>query len=104
MPHQLPRPTVVTVDTLISSRPVMFFGVVVWASGVSGRIAVYDASEADSTRLVGTFVGAVTESTPVLFPWPVPLPGGLFVDVVIALQEAQIYWRPMTPEEESAIL
>lgn len=97
-----PAYTPLDADRRLSDTPAMFYGVVVLASADGGDVTIYDGLDAGSGRLVGRFEGLNNVSNPVLFPCPVPLDRGLFVDVGSNITEVLVLWRPLSTEEAAA--
>lgn len=85
----------VTADTILTNKPCLLFGLIVLASVAGGDVTIYDGQDAVAGRKVGRFEGPADESVPILFPHPIPLNNGLYVDVGSNITEVGIYWLPL---------
>lgn len=68
-------------DEIVSREPCHFGGVVLNTSSDGGDVSVYDGTFANTPRLVGTFQALANQANPILFPKPLRLRNGLFIDV-----------------------
>lgn len=87
--------TLVTGDLLITEQPALLYGIVINASSLGGRAAVYDGTDATSGRKVGDFKGAENISRNVHFHPPLLCLNGLYVGGCSHLDEALISWSPL---------
>lgn len=80
-------------DRLVCNEPCLLHGVVILTSTTGGDVTVYDGRDAISGRKVMRFEGIANESRPVMFPKPLYLPGGLFVDIGTNVSEFLVIWE-----------
>jgi hypothetical protein len=80
-------------DLVVSTDPTLLFGAVILTSVTGGDATIYDGRDASSGSKVITLEGIANQSTPVMFPQPVTLQSGLFVDVGSNVTEVLVLWR-----------
>ena len=86
---------VVSADRLISTEPCLLHGAVILASALGGDATIYDGHDATTGKSVLPLKGAANISNPIMFPEPVFLARGLFVDVGSSITSVAIIWEPL---------
>ena len=84
-----------TEDTLVTERPCWLYGVVV-SDNAAGVTVVFDGRNANGRRMFSLrTILSVVETLSVMFPHPLPVRNGLFVDIPAGVDDVLVAWRPM---------
>ncbi len=85
----------VTADRRLVQGRTLLFGVVVNTSVTGGDVSLYEGQDAESGRLIGTYTGEANISNPIMFPVPLPLERGLFVDIGTSISYVTVIFQPL---------
>lgn len=84
-----------TSDAVVTTRPCLLHSVTVRASASGGIVSLYEGRDASSGRIVDVVAGAATVSTQIVYPTPLLLARGLFVDFGSNVTSAQVSYTPL---------
>ncbi len=78
----------------ISNRECLLYGLLLDSDGSSGYITVYDG-DSTSDLTFGVFDVLANSETVILFPTPVRLQRGLYIDLTSHVDHVTVLWRPL---------
>lgn len=93
MPHEGIGWTRLTGDAQVTEGPALLYGLVLLTSVTGGDVTVYAAGGPQPARQVGRFEAIADDSHPILFPSPLRMDGGIYVDVGSSVAEVLILWE-----------
>lgn len=85
----------VTADTLVSTKPVWFYGAIILTSVTGGDATIYNGHDAAAGRKWARLEGIANESRPVIFPKPFLFDRGLYIDVGSDVTEVTVGFEPL---------
>lgn len=83
-----------TASRVISNRECLLWGLIFDSDGSNGYITVYDG-DSTSEDTFGVFDVLANDTKPLLFPRPVRLQRGLYVDLTSHVSHVTVLWEPM---------
>lgn len=97
--------TNVSEDLCLCNEPALLWGVVGLGRDDGWEFKVYDGRDATSGRLVVWVRGSMDVSNPIMFPKPVLLAMGLFVDLLEDVEDVLVIWEraPMSTRFERGV-
>ena len=94
-PPCLPGWQRIAADTLLCRGPLLFYGAILTAAAAVSAV-FYDGVNANGRRLFGLETSAAVQvCVPALFPVPIPLKDGLYVDVSAAPDDLLVIYAPL---------
>jgi len=84
-----------SIDQIINEGPTLLTGFQIHASADGGIVTVYDGLDATSGVIAAHGVGWANDTNPIMFPSPVFLNNGLFVDVGANVHHVSVYFIPL---------
>jgi hypothetical protein len=91
----------VTADQVVSTKPVLLYGVVILTSVTGGDATLYNGVDAGAGRHIIRLEGTANVSKPVNFPKGLLCDRGLFVDVGSNVTEVVVIYEPYSAPPES---
>jgi hypothetical protein len=88
-----PNYTRLTASQMVANETVLFWGAVILTSVTGGDATIYDGRDATSGEQLMRLEGIANQSTPVIFPFPLPLGRGLYVAVGSNVTEVTVFWE-----------
>lgn len=85
--------TNVSEDLCVCNEPTLLWGFVAGGRDDGWQFKIYDGRDATSGRLVCWIKGAKEVSIPAMFPKPIVLPLGLFVDLLEDAEDVLVIWE-----------
>lgn len=98
--------TNVTEDQCLCNEPTLLYGFVAVGRDIGWNFKIYDGRDATSGRLVCWIKGAEDISNPIMFPKPIMLPLGLYVDDIGDMEDLLVIWEraPKSARYEKGVL
>ncbi len=84
---------VVSADTRLFTGLGEWGGLVLLTSAFGTGVNVRDGLDANAGRDLGTYVSTTVDSLPIIFPHPIKINTGLFVDVGTSVTSVMIIYR-----------
>lgn len=75
------RKTVVTADAVVQAQKGYYYGYIVTAAMSANVSTIYDNATAASGTVIGVVAASAAVGTTQLFPNPVPIANGIYVDI-----------------------
>jgi len=85
----------ISADRRLVQGRALLYGLTVNASQTGGDVSLYEGQDAGSGRLIGTYTGEGSISNPIMFPVPLPLERGLFVDIGENISYVTVIFQPL---------
>lgn len=95
MPDVLPGWQRITEDTVVCRGPVLFYGAILTSDGLGATAVIFYDGVNTAGRRLFRLLATATETLALLFPVPIPLEDGLYIDVGSNLGDLFLLYAPL---------